>query len=256
MWVFLVPLKWLELVLRGPGPVTGIKAQELAALGLSWPNERVPEVQELTFLHEIFKCSWRRPGVFFSVLKGYKLLEAETRAFQLFDGSIREAKFLFNRLFSPSKIRELAFPLHIPGKAPLTALQARTPLLMMSCNKKPPAIAPFRSGASEGWFRRSGLKCWSPLGRTRSSAGCSGSTSFTAGSSSPSAIAVWICLPMISLIEHHFGAQKRAGEVFGLPVSWAVWPSENNAQVRVALAYYFFFIFQGARLQKENPGTV
>lgn len=65
MIFFLVPLKWLELVLRGPGPVTGIKVQELAALGLSWPSEQVPEVQELTFLHEIFKCSWRRPGFFF-----------------------------------------------------------------------------------------------------------------------------------------------------------------------------------------------
>lgn len=47
---------------------------------------------------------------------------------------------------------------------------------------------------------------------------CSGSTSFTAGSSSPGAVAAWICLPVIFLIEHRLGAQKRAGEVFGLPV--------------------------------------
>lgn len=51
-----------------------------------------------------------KPGLFSSVL-------AKARPFQLFDGSIQEAKFLFNRLFSLCKIRELAFP-HPPLARP------------------------------------------------------------------------------------------------------------------------------------------
>lgn len=58
-----------------------------------------------------------KPGVFPS-LKRHKSLEAETRAVQRFDGSIREAKFLFNRLFSLSEIRALAFPLAHPWQGP------------------------------------------------------------------------------------------------------------------------------------------
>lgn len=139
-------------------------------LGLCWPREQgwrgaraVGFLSMLTFLHQIFKCSWWAEAWTFFFFPKEGLSNCLMALFK------RLSSFL-NRLFSLCKIRELSPP--TSGKALLSAVQAHPLALMMSCNKKPPAITLLRCRTSNDGFRKQGLHCRSTLSRNKGSAGC------------------------------------------------------------------------------------
>lgn len=215
-----------------------------------------------------------KPGIFLS-LKG-------TRVWRQRAGLSSGLMALYEKLDSSligcslyPRSESSPLPSLVPSKALLTVVRACTLFLMMSCNKKPPAIIPFRSGASLNNGSEN-LKCQSALGRNKNL--CQAFPRYGRALGSQPWCHSWRLDGGINSITpdcpvtHHFEACRVARETFGLAQHVSadaacpkagIWLrscgltglQKQNTHFRVAF-YYFLLALQGASFQKENPGVI